>query len=102
MDKINTNAKNKKLKKIELNIDELLLNFKHHEKDVGSSEVQIIGLTARISNLSKLLMQARKDFCIARTIPRLVAQRKRLFAYLKRNDKEAHIKLAQSLNLKIK
>ena len=57
-----------------------------HEKDTGSSEVQIALLSARISHLTEHLKTHRKDFHSRRGLLMMAARRRKLLDYLKRTD----------------
>jgi small subunit ribosomal protein S15 len=57
-----------------------------HEGDTGSAEVQIALLTGRIKELTEHLKRFPKDHHSRRGLLKLVGQRRRLLAYLVRND----------------
>ncbi len=59
---------------------------RHDPKDTGSPESQIALLTYRIQEIANHLKEHPKDFSAHRGLFRLVGQRKRLLAYLKRTD----------------
>lgn len=71
-----------------------------HEKDTGSPEVQIGLFTQEIERLSKHLKKHTKDNSSRRGLLKMVAKRKRLLDYLKRENPERHGKLAKSLGLR--
>lgn len=71
-----------------------------HAGDSGSPEVQIALLSERIKLLSDHLARHRKDFTSRVGLMKLVGQRKRLLAYLKREDPSRYEKLIQKLNLR--
>ena len=54
-----------------------------HEKDTGSSEVQIALLSARIAHLTEHLKTHRKDFHSRRGLLMMAARRRKLLDYLK-------------------
>ena len=56
-----------------------------HDKDTGSSEVQIAQLTGKIENLSKHIKQFKKDKHSSVGLLRAVNRRKKLLDYLKKN-----------------
>ncbi len=70
------------------------------QSDSGSPEVQIALLTERINLLTQHLSQHRHDFSSRVGLMRLVGRRKRLLAYLKREDPERYQSLIQKLNLR--
>jgi small subunit ribosomal protein S15 len=68
--------------------------------DSGSPEVQIALLSERIKLLSAHLGSHKKDFTSRVGLMRLVGQRKRLLAYLKKEDQNRYEKLIQKLSLR--
>ena len=64
----------------------LIEQFKTHEGDTGSPEVQIALLTERIKGLTEHLRQFPKDNHSRRGLLKLVGQRRRLLAYLIKKD----------------
>lgn len=77
--------------------EEIREKFALHLKDTGSPEVQIAALTERISNLTRHLSQFKKDYSSKRGLLKLVAQRRKLFRYLKDEDEERYKKLMENL-----
>ena len=71
-----------------------------HEKDTGSSEVQIAHLTNKIEMLSKHVKQFKKDKHSSVGLLKAVNKRKKLLNYLKRNKIEAYKTLLTKLNLR--
>ncbi len=71
-----------------------------HEKDTGSSAVQIAVLTQEISRLTTHLNANKKDVGCRRSILKKVATRKRFLTYLKRKDIGTYKKTLELLNLK--
>lgn len=63
-----------------------------HGEDVGSAEVQIAMLTARIAELTDHLKLHKKDNHSRRGLLQMVGKRKRLLKYLKANDFESYEK----------
>lgn len=61
--------------------------YKRHDKDEGSSEVQIVRLTARIDQLSKHLATNKKDNSCKRGLEAILYQRKSLMRYLYKQDR---------------
>ena len=100
MNQTQTAKSTKKSMAAKIDIQEMLHKFKRHDADVGSSEIQIILLTERISHSTRHLMNAKKDFSAKRAVPKMVAKRKRLLAYLKKENNDIYIRLAQDLRLK--
>lgn len=61
--------------------------FAQHDKDVGSTEVQIARLTARVEQISGHLKTNRKDFSGQRGLQQVLSQRKKLLQYLYKTDR---------------
>lgn len=78
----------------------LIGEYRKHETDTGSPEVQIALLTDRISALTEHLKVHRKDFSTRRGLLMLVGQRRRLLNYLKARDIEGYRSLIQRLGLR--
>ena len=71
-----------------------------HEKDTGSSEVQIALLTDKIETLSKHIKQFKKDKHSSVGLLKAVNKRKKLLDYLKKNKIESYKNILTKLNLR--
>jgi small subunit ribosomal protein S15 len=71
-----------------------------HEGDTGSPEVQIAILTERINQLTGHLRQHRHDYHSQRGLLKMVGRRRRLLAYLSREDMQRYRAVLQSLGLR--
>ena len=71
-----------------------------HEKDTGSSEVQVAQLTGKIESLSRHIKQFKKDKHSSVGLLRAVNRRKKLLDYLKRNNIESYNSVLTKLNLR--
>ena len=71
-----------------------------HDKDTGSSEVQVAQLTDKIENLSKHIKQFKKDKHSSVGLLRAVNRRKKLLDYLKKNKIESYKVVISKLNLR--
>ncbi len=80
--------------------DELINQFKLHDTDTGSPEVQIALLTHRISYLNEHFKVHKKDHHSRRGLLKLVGQRRRLLNYLKSKDVNRYRTLIQALGLR--
>ena len=60
--------------------------YKIHETDTGSSEVQIALLTEEIKRLVSHLKKSPKDFASKRGLLKMVAKRRKLLTYLKKDN----------------
>ncbi len=79
---------------------EKIKELKIHDKDTGSSEVQIAQLTGKIENLSKHIKQFKKDKHSSVGLLRAVNRRKKLLDYLKKNNIESYKEVLTKLNLR--
>ena len=71
-----------------------------HEKDTGSSRVQIGQLTEKIENLSKHIKKYKKDKHSSIGLLRAVNRRKKLLDYLKKNKMASYKEVISKLNLR--
>ncbi len=71
-----------------------------HEKDTGSSDVQVALLTDRINHLSSHLEKAVKDFASRRGLLSMVSRRRRLLDYLHRTEPKRYRSLLEKLKLR--
>jgi len=78
----------------------VIQEFRQHETDTGSPEVQIALISQRISYLSDHFKVHAKDHHSRRGLLKLVGKRRRLLDYLKRSDVERYRKVVSSLNLR--
>ena len=84
-------------KEIKNNIFE---EYKTHEGDTGSPEVQVAILTYRINDLNEHLKEHHKDFHSRRGLLKMVGQRRNLLKYLKDTDIERYRSLIARLGLR--
>ncbi len=85
---------------IEKNKTEIIQNYKIHEKDTGSPEVQIAILSERIGYLTEHFRMHPKDHHSRRGLLMLVAQRRKLLDYLKRTGKERYDTIISRLGIR--
>lgn len=71
-----------------------------HDKDTGSSEVQIALLSARIAHLTEHLKTHRKDFHSRRGLLMMAARRRKILDYLKRTDLKRYQAIIDKLDLR--
>ncbi len=79
---------------------EVIGNFKIHAKDTGSPAVQIALLTEKINYLSEHFQVHRRDFNSRRGLLMMIGKRRRLLAYLKKNDPQKYDETIKKLNLR--
>lgn len=79
---------------------EIINEFKIHETDTGSPEVQIAILTEEINNLNEHLRIHKKDHHSRRGLLKMVGRRRNLLAYLRRKDIQRYRELINKLGLR--
>jgi small subunit ribosomal protein S15 len=79
---------------------EIVAQFGAGPQDTGNTRVQVALLTTRINELTEHLRTHRKDHHSRRGLLKLVGRRRRLLAYLQRNDVEAYRELIRELGLR--
>jgi small subunit ribosomal protein S15 len=80
----------------------IIENYKQHENDTGSTEVQIALLTNRITQLTEHLKVHKHDESSRRGLLKLVGQRRRFLAYLKKKDYQKYLEVTESLKIRKK
>ena len=80
--------------------NEIIATYQAREGDTGSTEVQVALLTERINQLTSHMAEHRHDYHTQRGLLKLVGQRRRLLAYLSREDMERYNKLIKRLGLR--
>jgi small subunit ribosomal protein S15 len=79
---------------------EIKKDYGRHERDTGSSEVQIALLTERINKLTEHMAGNKKDHHSRRNLILLVSRRQKLLNYLKKADPEGYQNLVKKLGLR--
>lgn len=79
----------------------LIGTYHRHDTDTGSPEVQIAILTNRITLLTEHLRSHKHDESSRRGLLKLVGQRRRLLAYLRRTDLQSFTAIAEKLSLRV-
>jgi small subunit ribosomal protein S15 len=74
--------------------------FRLHDKDTGSADVQVALLTARINDLAEHLKAHKKDHHSRRGLLRLVATRRKLLDYLHLTNEERYRGVIKKLDLR--
>ena len=80
--------------------DTIITDFRTHDVDTGSSEVQIALLSARISYLTEHFKTHKKDHHSRRGLLKLVGRRRRLLDYLRRQDYERYLRVITRLGIR--
>jgi small subunit ribosomal protein S15 len=78
----------------------IIEEYKIHESDTGSSEVQVALLTTRIKQLTEHLRVHKKDNHTRRGLLKLVGQRRRLLRYVKGKSEERYFNLIKKLGIR--
>jgi len=78
----------------------VMAEFKLHESDTGSPEVQVALLTQRIKDITEHLKIHKKDFHTRRGLLKLIGKRRRLLDYVMKEDVTRYRKLIQTLGLR--
>ena len=82
------------------NKQDIIKKYGKDAKDSGSIEVQIAMLTTKIAELTEHLKTNQKDFQCKRGLLMMVGQRKRLLAYLKKQNLDRYRDIVSKLNLR--
>lgn len=77
-------------------------DFHRHETDTGSPEVQIAILTNRILQLTEHLRANKHDESCRRGLLKLVGQRRRMLAYLRKTEYQRYLEVTDRLSLRRK
>ena len=85
---------------VAVNKENVITNFRIHEKDTGSCEVQVALLSARITHLTEHLRDHRMAFHSRCGLLLMTSKRRRLLNYLKKHNLEKYTELLQKLNLR--
>ena len=78
----------------------MIEEFRIHERDTGSADVQIALLTQRINHLTEHLQKNVKDHSSRRGLLKMVGQRRRLLDYLHTTDASRYQALTKRLKLR--
>lgn len=80
--------------------EQIISDYKMHEGDTGSPEVQIALLTYRINSVNEHLKTHKKDHHSRRGLLKMVGQRRGLLKYLQANDIERYRSLIEKLGIR--
>ncbi|EKQ68404.1 ribosomal protein S15 [Leptolyngbyaceae cyanobacterium JSC-12] len=79
---------------------EIISDYQIHETDTGSADVQVAMLTARINRLSEHLKSNKKDHSSRMGLLKMIGQRKRLLAYIQKQDSDRYKALIAKLGIR--
>lgn len=79
---------------------ELMAQYQRHETDTGSADLQVAMLTERINRLSEHVKINKKDHASRRGLLKMIGLRKRLLAYILKEDQERYRALIGRLGIR--
>lgn len=79
---------------------EIISDYQVHETDTGSADVQVAMLTERINRLSEHLRGNKKDHSSRRGLLKMIGNRKRLLAYIQKQDNDRYRALITKLGIR--
>jgi small subunit ribosomal protein S15 len=82
------------------NKEDTIQDYRTHDEDSGSPEVQIAIFSKRIAHLTEHLREHKHDYHSRRGLLKLVGKRRRLLKYLQNNDVERYRSLIARLGLR--
>ena len=88
------------MSEITLDHQRVVKQFRLHETDTGSPQVQVALLTERINSLSSHFQTHKKDFHSRQGLLRMVSRRRRLLEYLKCYDEDTYRNILDALKLR--
>ena len=77
-----------------------IAEYRLHDKDTGSPEVQIALLSGRINHLTEHLKEHKGDHRTRRGLMKLIGQRRRLLDYVRKNDVERYRTIISRLGIR--
>jgi small subunit ribosomal protein S15 len=77
-----------------------IADYRRHDNDTGSADVQIAILTERINQLTEHLRANKHDESCRRGLLKLVGQRRRTLAYLRKTDYPRYLGITEKLGLR--
>ena len=81
-------------------VNPTIQQFRVHDRDTGSPQVQIALLTERINHLSSHFQTHKKDFNSRQGLLKMVSHRRRLLEYLKSHNEQAYRTILDTLHLR--
>jgi len=80
--------------------EKAISGYRRHDSDTGSPEVQIAIMTERITQLTAHLRANKHDESCRRGLLKLVGQRRRTLAYLRKKDYQRYLAITENLGLR--
>jgi small subunit ribosomal protein S15 len=81
---------------------QVIADYRRNDSDTGSADVQIAIMTSRIQQLTEHLRENKHDESCRRGLLRLVGQRRRMLAYLRKTDYQRYLAITERLSLRHK
>lgn len=81
-------------------MNQTIKQMAQHDKDTGSTQVQLAILTERINQITAHLKKFQHDFSAKQGLLKLVARRRKFLRYLESTDSAAYVATLQKLELK--
>jgi small subunit ribosomal protein S15 len=81
---------------------QVIADYRRKDSDTGSADVQIAIMTSRIQQLTEHLRANKHDESCRRGLLRLVGQRRRMLAYLRKTDYQRYLAITERLSLRHK
>lgn len=85
-----------------IDFSRLVSEFRHNDKDTGSTEVQIVLLSEELAKIQSHFKRNPKDFSAQRGLLKVVGRRYRFLRYLKRTNLESYNGVTTALKLRKK
>jgi small subunit ribosomal protein S15 len=79
---------------------QIVSDYRTHDKDTGSPEVQIAILTKRINELTEHFKTHKKDHASRRGLLKMVSKRNQLLKFLTRTDRNRYLQIISRLGLR--
>jgi small subunit ribosomal protein S15 len=79
---------------------EIVKEFRKHENDSGSADVQIAMLTARINSMTEHMRSATRDYSSRRGLLKMVSKRRSLLDYVRKHEPQRYLDLITRLNIR--
>jgi small subunit ribosomal protein S15 len=80
---------------------QIISEFKTHETDTGSAEVQVAILSEEIDRLLNHLKIHKKDVHSKKGLLKMVSKRRKLLKYLQKNNETKYVEVAKKVGLKV-
>ncbi|MCU0706959.1 MAG: 30S ribosomal protein S15 [Pirellula sp.] len=79
---------------------EIVKEFRKHDNDSGSADVQIAVLTDRINRMTEHMRSATRDYSSRRGLLKMVSKRRSLLDYVRKHEPQRYLDLISRLNIR--